>query len=53
MMLLINIKFWIYTKCLDHYLIKKDFDKVEIFLNLKKDLAKVLREIIKKKNSKQ
>lgn len=42
--LITNIRFYIYTKLLDYYLIKGNYVKVEFYLNLKKELAKILRD---------
>lgn len=47
----IDIEFWLYTKQLDYYLLKKDFDNVDKYLSKKKELAKILREIIKEENT--
>jgi hypothetical protein len=44
-----DIQFWLYTKLINLYIRKKDFDRVGIYLEKKKGVAKIIREKLKQK----
>lgn len=48
-----NIKFWICTELLKFYLRRRDFDRVNYYLNRKKELIPPMREVAKDINLKR
>jgi len=46
MILFANVQFWFYTKLINHYIRKNDFDQVAIYLEKKKQLAKIIRKTL-------
>lgn len=48
-MIWVNLRFYLYSKAIHFFIRRGDFKQVEVFLNKKKELAKILREQIKQK----